>query len=202
MESTAWPGFDVLGQRLRHPGREFAQRLARRVREPREQQRFVAPDHFDERGAGPIRARGDVPHERRRLERHAGGERPEDDQPLAGLQIERHLDGELAVGLELLLVNRSPARTLTIAVEGRRIAPAGHAFVCDKFRRAPQHCVAGTWLIQSVTSSKLRMTGCASILAAGHHDHAHTATCAETAALAASSSPTTSETNSIADGEV
>jgi len=70
--------------------------------EAREQQRFIAPDDFHERGASPVCAGRDMSHERRRLERHAGGERPEDQQPLAGLKIERDLDDELAVCLELL----------------------------------------------------------------------------------------------------
>ena len=103
MDSTAWPASTCSVSALGSQAENSVNDSTRRVCEAREQQRFVAPDDFNERRARPVRARRDMPDERRRLERHAGGERPEDDQPLARLQIERNLDGELAVCLELLL---------------------------------------------------------------------------------------------------
>ena len=98
-------GLRMLGERFGQPGRELTERVAPRVAEPRELQRLVAPDRFDQFGAGTIGAGGDLADERRRLERHAAvHQRTDDQQPLPRLQVERDPDGELAVRLELLLV--------------------------------------------------------------------------------------------------
>ena len=89
----------AFGSQVENSLNELVGACANRVK----QQRFVAPEDFDERRTGPIGARGDMPDERRRLERHAGRERSEDDEPLAWLQVQGNPDGEFAVCLELLL---------------------------------------------------------------------------------------------------
>ena len=69
--------------------------------EPRQQQRLVAPDRFDQLGAGTVGARGDRANQRRRIERDAAvGERADDQEALARLEIEGHADGQLAVTVE------------------------------------------------------------------------------------------------------
>src|SRR5881628_4055242 len=66
-----------------------------------ELQRLVAPDCLDQLRARAIRARRDVPDDRRRFERHAAvHERPDDQQPLPGLEVQSNFDGELAVQLK------------------------------------------------------------------------------------------------------
>ena len=102
MESTAWPAstcsVNALGSQVENSLSDSRGACANRVSSSASSPQI----DFNERSAGPICARGDMPDERRRLERHAGGERAEDDQPLPALQIERDLDGEIAVRLELL----------------------------------------------------------------------------------------------------
>jgi hypothetical protein len=91
----------MFDERLRQPGGRFRERVGPGVAEPYELQRFVTPDRFDERRAGAIRAGRDMPHERRRFERHAAaGERPDDDEPLALLKVEADPDGELGIRLK------------------------------------------------------------------------------------------------------
>ena len=90
----------MLDQRLRQPGGELAERIARRVPDASQLQRFVAPDRLDEACAGAIGALRDVPDQGGRVERRAAvGERANDHEALPGLQVERHLDRELAVAL-------------------------------------------------------------------------------------------------------
>ena len=63
---------------------------------------FVAPDRLDQRRAGRYAAGDDLPHQRRRFERHAAArQRADDQQPLAPPQVQTDFHGELAVRLEL-----------------------------------------------------------------------------------------------------
>ena len=62
--------------------------------------RLVAVKRFDERRAGAIRRRRDLPRERRRFERRAAvGERPDDHQPLSRLHVQRNPHRELCIHL-------------------------------------------------------------------------------------------------------
>ena len=91
-------GLDMSDQCLGKPGRELIERIARRRGESNPLQRLVAPQGFDQRGSGPIRACRDVPNEGSGFERDAAArERPDDEQALARLKVEAHLDGEVPV---------------------------------------------------------------------------------------------------------
>src|SRR5205814_5228853 len=64
----------------------------------------VAPDRFDQRRTGLIRACRNVTHERRGLERHASaGKRSDDEQPLTRAKIQADVDRELGVGMKLTI---------------------------------------------------------------------------------------------------
>ena len=90
----------------RQPVGELVERVARRVREARGEQRLVAPQRLDEPRAGLVRGGGDLPHERRRFERRAAvGHRADDQQPLPGLKVEPDSYRELGIGAQLLLVH-------------------------------------------------------------------------------------------------
>src|SRR2546423_1429184 len=94
----------MFGERLGQPRRKMPERVPPGVLETRELQRLISPDRLDELRARAIRARGDVPDERRRFERHTAIHQWSDNQqPLPRLQVEGDLDGNLAVSLEFLL---------------------------------------------------------------------------------------------------
>src|SRR5262249_24764663 len=86
-------------QGVGEPPREFGERVARRQLEARRQQRFVAPERFDEPRAGAVGGRGDGAHEPRRFERDAAvADRSNDEQPLARLQMEADTHRQIGVG--------------------------------------------------------------------------------------------------------
>jgi len=91
----------MLDQCFGKPGRKFTERVARRVSEPDELQRLIAPEGLDETGARLIRACRDMPDKWGRFERGAAiRKRPDHEQALAGLQVEADSHRELTVCLK------------------------------------------------------------------------------------------------------
>jgi len=85
--------FRVLGQCLRKPGREFGERITRRMFVTRDLQGLVSPQSFDEACAGFIRAGRDMSDQRRGFERcPAAGQRPDNQEALVRLKVEAHPD--------------------------------------------------------------------------------------------------------------